>query len=558
MRGIPVVHEVAAGIAAEYFHEIAEGERAFALVTPGPGLTNVLTAVAGAWVEGRELLVVGGQVKIADLSRGQVRQRGIQEVDGVALTAPITIQAVRMDAPMERAAFAALTQSGSAGHTGPVFVEVPLDVQACPVELAALTARPVAALGAAVPALAAADVARLAARIKAASRPVLLVGGGVSRAAAVVLETQAAAWGVPLMTTYNGCDRVASEHPLYFGRPNMWGMRYSNVLLQQADLVVALGTRLGLQQTGFRWEEFVPVGALVQIDCDKAELEKGHPRVDWALCGDANQALRDLAGMDLGTHEPWVAYCREVKAALPLNEACNRTGAGYISPYAFNLALSALAQPSDIVVPCSSGGAFTVTFQSFLAKRGQKMLADKSLASMGYGLSGAIGAAVAAKGRRTLLIEGDGGFAQNMQEIGTLAINKLNVKIFIFDDKGYASIRMTQSQYFGGHYVGCDIATGLGLPDWDKLFPVWDVPVMRLKAGFENDPAFLELFNAAGPAAFLVPVDPQQTYFPKITSRMTPEGAMVSNPLHRMSPDLEDAVFAKVGRWLGEAKEGKA
>jgi acetolactate synthase-1/2/3 large subunit len=164
--------------------------------------------------------------------------------------------------------------------------------------------------------------------------------------------------------------------------------------------------------------------------------------------------------------------------------------------------------------------------QTFSQKLGQITISNKGLASMGYGLSGAIGAAFANPDRRTVLIEGDGGFSQNMQEIGTAAINKLNIKMFVFDDSGYASIRMTQRNYFKGSYVGCDRETGLGLPIWDKLFATWDVPVMRLGRDFQNDISFLDAFTIDGPAAFIVSIDPEQTYFPKISSRVTATGSM--------------------------------
>ena len=169
---------------------------------------------------------------------------------------------------------------------------------------------------------------------------------------------------------------------------------------------------------------------------------------------------------------------------------------------------------------------------------------------MGYGLSGAIGAAFAAPDKRVILVEGDGGFAQNLQEIGTAAINSLNLKMFILDDSGYASIRMTQKNYFGGRYVGCDRQTGLGLPDWDVLFKAWDVPVIRLLPGYETTPEFLSLFNSKQTCAFIVTVDPAQTYFPKISSRVTETGTMESKPLHLMTPDLSDQEIAEYLQYL--------
>jgi len=169
---------------------------------------------------------------------------------------------------------------------------------------------------------------------------------------------------------------------------------------------------------------------------------------------------------------------------------------------------------------------------------------------MGYGLSGAIGASMASSPRRTILVEGDGGFVQNLQELGTVSVNQLNLKIFIFDDNGYASIRMTQKNYFGGSYVGCDTSTGLGIPKWDPLFAAYDIPVQRCAPGFHTDPVFLKAFNEPGPAAFLVRIDPEQTYFPKISSRVTATGSMESNPLHFMTPDLDKDLASFVLRYL--------
>jgi acetolactate synthase-1/2/3 large subunit len=379
---------------------------------------------------------------------------------------------------------------------------------------------------------------------------VILLGAGVDRATTDGLMGKFEALGVPLMVTWNAMDRIGADHPLYFGRPNTWGMRYSNILMQQADVLLALGTRLSLQQTGFNWQQFVPVGEVIHVDCDRAELTKGHPRLAMAVCGDANEVLHGVASADLGSHAEWVEFCRGVKAALPLVEPVNHTGEGYLSPYVFAEKLSQLTTKDDVVIPCSSGSGFTVMMQTFAQKLGQRIVSNKGLASMGYGTGGAIGAAFAAGGRRTVLVEGDGGFMQNLQELGTVRAQKLNLKIFLFDDNGYASIRMTQSNYFGGRYVGCDIETGLGIPNWEPLFAAYDIPMMRIGPGFENDPEFLERFNAVGARAFLVKIDPMQTYFPKISSRVTASGGMESNPLHRMTPDLDEATAAKVFRYL--------
>ncbi|MCC6441351.1 MAG: thiamine pyrophosphate-binding protein [Rhodanobacteraceae bacterium] len=546
-----VINEVAAGIAAEYFNETSRnGARALALVTAGPGLTNIVTAIAGAFLESRELLVIGGQVKTADLARGTLRQRGIQEIDGVYIARPITVESLLLEEPLAMREFVELVQASRHARKGPVFIEIPLDVQArqvepVPADNAAIALRP-------LPRITDQALDGVAARIRRATRPVLLLGGGVDRATAADLGARFAELGIPVATTWNAADRIDADHPVYVGRPNTWGQRSANLVLQQADLLVALGTRLGMQQTGFNWHQFVPVGEVIQIDLDRAELEKGHPRIAQGLCVDANDMLTRLARMELGDHAEWLAYARHVRDAVPAIEAVNSTADGYISPYRFVEHLSTLCRPDDIIVPCSSGGAFTVMMQTFRQKAGQTVVTNKGLASMGYGLSGAIGAAFANPGGRVMLVEGDGGFAQNLQEIGTAQINGLGLKIFLFDDGGYASIRATQRSYFKGRYVGCDRSTGLGLPDWEKLFAAWSVPVMTLDAGNMTDAELATRLDQPGMDAFVVKIDQEQTYFPKITSRITPSGAMESNPLHLMTPDLDADTFGSVARYLSK------
>lgn len=545
MTCVAVVHEVAAGIAVEYFNEAGGDGRALALVTAGPGLTNIVTALAGAYLESRECLVIGGQVKSVDLADGGLRQRGIQEVDGRAIAAPVCVVSERIERPIPEHEFKRLVTAGTRGRPAPVFLEVCLDAQGAPVQRAELTATPVADEPARSVDAADAGADRIAALMARAKRPVWLLGGGVARSTVAQLLPALRDGGVPLMTTWNAMDRLDAREPLYVGRPNTWGQRSANVLIQQADLIVALGSRLGLQQTGFNWQEFGREATVVQVDLDGAELRKGHPRLTLALQADVNALLRELVARPHPPYDEWIAHCRRVRGLLPVVEN-NETAPGYLDPYRFVADLSELCRSDDVVVPCSSGGAFTVTMQAFAQREGQIVITDKGLAAMGYGLSGAVGAAFAHPRRRTVLLEGDGGFAQNLQELATVQVNGLNLKTFVFANEGYASIRMTQRNYFGGQYLGCDTKTGLGFPDWPQLFAAFGIPTVAVTEDFESDPDFLELFDRPGPAGFIVPVDPEQTYFPKIASRVAANGSMESNPLHRMSPDLPDDVSAQL------------
>jgi len=545
LTGVPVVHEVAAGIAAEYFNEIAAPAKALALVTAGPGLTNIMTAISGAWLESRELLVIGGQVKTTDLAKGEVRSRGIQEIDGVALVESTTKLAYRFIKPVPAADFLAKLAVSWTPRKGPVFLEIPLDVQAATVSREPLP--PVKAP--ALPTVREKDLRRVVDLYTAAEQPILLVGGGVSHEMAKRLRETIIAKRIPTMTTYNGADRFDGDDPVYLGRPNTWGQRSSNIIIQDSDLIIAIGTRLGMQQTGFNWQEFGRKATVVQVEIDESELNKGHPRIDHRYCADANDFLARFVAEQLAPKDEWLARAHEIRRAIPRVEDVNKTGEGYISPYDFIVRLEQLTKADDLIIPCSSGSAFTLSMQLYKQKFGQRLLTNKSLASMGYGLSGAIGAAIAKPDKRTFLIEGDGGFAQNMQELGTVAINDCNLKIFIFHDQGHASIRMTQRSYFNGKYLGCDPHSGLGLPDWTRLFAAWDVPVMMLPLDFDENDEFLAKVSSDGPQAFIVPIDPEQTYFPKISSRITATGSMESNPIDRMSPDLPEGWLTGAGKY---------
>ena len=534
LTGIPVIHEMAAGIAAEYFNEISENGKALALVTTGPGITNAVTAVSGAWLESRELLIIGGQVKTSDLSREGLRARGIQEVNGVELLSSTTKRSVLVDKAICADMFYEHVKESWTPRKGPVFLEIPLDVQA--VEYAFEEIKPVERDK--LKNIHDEELHEVCKLLEHSQRPVLLIGGGVSYECAFNLRGKLNALVFPVMTTYNGADRYTSDSSNYFGRPNTWGRRSANIIIQKSDLIIACGTRLGLQQTGFNWQEFGRNAKIIQIDIDKNELSKGHPSIHKGYDVDANNFLKRLLSCEIKEKSHWYAESKEIENKIPRVEKVNYTGNEYISPYDFIVDLERITKDDDIIIPCSSGSAFTLTMSLFSPKKNQRILTNKQLASMGYGLSGAIGSSIAQMHKRTILIEGDGGFAQSMQEIGTAKINNLNLKIFIFDDQGHASIRMTQLNYFKGKYLGCDIDTGLGLPDWFKLFAAWDVPVMEVNKGYAQSKDFLERFNNKYIQAFVVKVDPRQTYFPKISSRIAENGSMVSNPIDKMTPEI--------------------
>lgn len=548
---IPVIHEVTAVIAAEYFNE-ASDKKAFALVTAGPGLTNCVTGIAGAWLESRGVLIVGGQVKSTDLKRDSgVRQNGIQEINGVEIVQSICKKAIGLDYVPSDLEMTSYLDAVFSDRPGPVFLEFCLDIQGADVENLPFVSYQEHNSG--MSSLYFESVtSQVQELLNASNRPVVLLGGGVSRETAPAYIKCLETLGIPIMTTWNGADRIDAFHPLYFGRPNTWGQRSSNIILQQADLLIAVGTRLGIQQTGFNWQNFMPSGKIIQVDLDEAEISKGHPVIDFGIVADSKDFLAALEALNqenVSRFEEWVEFARKVRDLCPLNEDVNTRHEGFINPYDFVEKLSAVAPSNAVVIPCSSGGAFTTMMQAFRQKVDQKVITNKGLASMGYGLAGAIGASIACRDRVVILVEGDGGFAQNLQDIGTLLASGARVKIFIYSNEGYASIRMTQKNYFGGAYMGCDISTGLGLPNWQDIFASYGLISRVLSLNDLDEPAFLVELENDQSVAYMISIHPEQTYFPKISSSIGENGQMISDPIHLMTPPLDSSIYKEVFRY---------
>ena len=554
MECVPVAHENSGIIAAEYMNSLPGSAKALALVTAGPGITNSLTGIAGANLESRELLVIGGTVKTSDISSSNLRQRGIQEINGQDIVKPIAKFSERISEIKDGNYWLGVEKISSSDRKGVAFIEFPIDLQSKEVNFKVIkninsTSENINIYSE--------EINELHKLIRSSSRISFLIGGGCTKETAINLNNFSRNCNIPIFTTYNGADRIDSSDNNYFGRPNTWGQRYSNILIQQSDLVVVFGSRLGLQQTGFNFKEFIPLGKIVQIEIDSNELTKGHPHVELPICADVNSFCKGLFNIfdnnlknEINKNqEEWIKFCNIVKKELPLNEEFSPEN-GRITPHSFFEILSESCPSDNIIVPCSSGGAFTCFYQMFNQKIGQDIRSNKSLASMGYGMAGAIGAAFSNRKRQVIHIEGDGGFVQNISALSTISHHNLNIKTFIINDGGYASIRMTQSNYFDGNYVGCDPQTGLFFPDWKLLFKSFKIDYEELIN--EKDLARIPyLISDDKPRVVVINIHPYQTYMPKISSRVTDNG-MESNPLHLMTPKLNNRVSSIVLKYINE------
>jgi acetolactate synthase-1/2/3 large subunit len=557
---VAVVNEVSAGIAAEYFNiaNRSKGERAFAIVTAGPGLTNIVTSIGSAWMESRELLVVGGQARTEFLSKGTVRQMGHQEIDGVSIVDSITKKAIRIEEPIDFESISRLTELSRSGRKGPVFIELCLDVTATvespkPLVLSENN-NSIKQCDHMSWVEAKQDFISL---LKMAKRPLLLVGTGLDFETFQANIPHLEGIGLPVATSWNAIDYVDYDSKFYAGRPDTYGMRWANAVVQQSDLLITVGSRLGLQQTGFNWEDFVPVGKIVQFDIDHYELQKANPELALAVECDVNEIFNEIVqtlemNSSNSPFESWTDFIASVKATLPASEVANDIYESHVNPFNIVTEIGDIAQKDWNIVPCSSGGSYTSVMQAFPQKTGQLLPNNKGLASMGYGLAGAIGVAVARPNNVTILFEGDGGFAQNLSELGTVENRNLNIKFIINDNGGYASIRISQRAYFEGNYVGCDKETGVGLPKWKELFGAYGIPVFHVDSSITNTPGALDALSGETAAAFIIKVHADQPFLPKLTSRIFPDGTMKSNPLHLMMPPLSHDVADQVFRYLPE------
>jgi acetolactate synthase-1/2/3 large subunit len=546
---ISSVHEVATVIGAEYFNETSKNQsKAFALVTAGPGITNCVTGIASSWLESRSVLIVGGQAKSTDLSEGTVRQIGHQEIDGISLVAPITKVSEQIRFPIGKPQITSLIQRGQAGRPGPVFIEICLDATSSFFPRIHDSNSPDQTEKRVKPF---SGIEEIESYLSLSERPLFLIGGGVSRDKMNNLFSKILEKKIPIATTLNGADRIPYDYEFYCGRPNWYGMRWANLLIQQCDLLITFGTRLGIQQTGFNWEEFAPLAKVVQVDIDKNELNKGKPKIDLAIHDDADEVLEQI--IDLYSKEPtdWLEFIRNIRIDLDNPEIHNNISDDrFIELQSFLYDLGNFTSCDDVIIPCSSGGSFTGMMQMFRNKRGQKIVTDSNLASMGYGLAGAIGASLANPSGRTLLVEGDGGFAQNMQEMGTVIKHNLRIKIFLMDNGGYATIKNSQRASFQGNFIGCDYGSGLMLPDWEKFFSSYGLNAMVLTPHNKFSEEFDSRMESDRPEIFIVKLDPEQEYFPKITSRRNEEDKIISNPLHIMNPPLSAAYVKRYMPWL--------
>ena len=557
---VPTVHEMSAGVAAEHFNECSSSNKAFCLVTTGPGVTNIITPIAGSYAERRPLLVIAGQVKTTDRLNGKLRQRGVQEVDATTLCTPITVHSSCIISPIKQSEFKRRALLAEGPHPGPVFIEICLDVQGELVEPDFINDHEASAstIVQSLDWMGRANVSSISSELisilKNSKRPVLLLGGLISRSLAWSLFPKLEKLGIPIMTATSAIDRVPSTANFFAGRPGSWGgQRAANLLLAQSDCLIGLGVQWDLQQTGFNWQNYAPGADIYQIYPDEVEISKGHPILKKGFVASPDDIFLTLVER-LETwvdNDDWMKYVQMVRRNIPIMEPLNSSRQEFVPLFKFLNNLSLSMRPDDVLALTSSGGGFTGGLQVCELGHRQYATTSPAFASMGYGLATAIGAAIAQPGKRVVHIEGDGGFSQKLQELGIVRNRNLPIKMFVLDNGGYGSIRATQKKFFNGEYVGCDETTGLGFPNWVTLFNAYGIDCNYLNPNdLSVDSLSNLLSNSDGPQAWIASIDPEQTNYPSVVSRLMPNGKLESSPLSDQQPSIPEHLKKLVSQYV--------
>lgn len=542
-------HEQACAIAAEAYARLSN-RLPVVNVTSGPGGTNAITGVYGAFVDSIPMLVLSGQVKMETTVRHTglaLRQYGDQELDIEELVRPVTKYVQMVTDPLsiryhlEKALYLARS-----GRPGPVWLDIPLNVQAAKVDPEQLQGFDPSEIDEPWKKTDLDAVStQILERITRAERPVIFAGGGVRlsghyEAFIRLIEKL----GIPVVGGWNAYDVIWNDHPLYAGRPGTVGDRPGNFTVQNADLLLVLGCRLNIRQVSYNWSAFAREAFKIWVDVDEAELKKPTVKPDLPICADLRDLLPALAGTAEGTykgpspeHQEWLGWCKERLNRYPvvLPEYWKNE---HINPYCFVEKLFEQLQEDEIIVT-GNGSACVTTFQAAEIKRGQRLWTNSGCATMGYDLPAAIGASMAEPGKRVICIAGDGSIMMNLQELQTIIGNNLPVKIFIMNNNGYVSIFQTHRNFFNGVEIGGGPKSGVTFPDFGKVVQAFGFPYVRATRHDEMEDVIRKTLEMAGPAVCELIIDEHVPFAPKLGAKSHPDGRITSPPLEDLSPFMD-------------------
>jgi acetolactate synthase-1/2/3 large subunit len=548
-------HEQASAMAAESYAK-ATNNLGVALVTTGPGGTNAMTGVAGAWLDSTPMLVISGQVKRPDrmfaedgTPRG-MRQLGVQELDIVSIVRSITKYAVTvLDPSSIRYHLEKAIHLARHGRPGPVWIDIPLDVQAAPIDEDDLPAFDAAETPPAFDASVLVEkVHETIEALNRSARPLIFVGNGVRLARAEEeFRKLFALLGIPVEATWCAADIISSEDPLFVGRPGSLASRGANFALQNSDFLLSVGARLDFAITGYAPDKFARAAHKVMVDIDPAEIAKLSPYIQTPVCADAGAFLREMLrqadSIRVKDRAPWERRCADWKTKYPVVLPEHRQPEGLVSIFRLAEVIGQETAPDDLMISGSSGSGIEVFLFACPTRTGQRIYHTAGLGSMGNALPGSIGLCLAGGRRRTVCVDGDGGFQFNIQELETVARLNLPIKFFVLNNDGYASIRASQINFFGSPQLGCDSRTGLTIPDICKVAAAYGLSTARIASQANLGEQVRRVLETPGPVVCDVHVIPDEVRGPRLSSMQRADGSMVSKPLEDLWPFLDREEF---------------
>lgn len=539
-------HEQACAMAADAYARIS-GRLTACYATSGPGATNLLTGLVGAWQDSSPVIFLTGQCKLKETVRASgipgLRQFGFLEVDIIPIVESVTKYAAFIDDPasiryhLEKAVRLATT-----GRPGPVLLDIPLDVQGALIEPSSL--KPYDGVGDARTTVEPAKVQALLTRIAAAQRPLLLAGYGIRCAGQADSFRQLVdRLGIPVVTSQFAKDLLAYDHPLFIGHPGVKGDRAGNYAIQTADLIVSIGCSLHVQTTGYELDLFAPTAAKIQIERDEAIQSRENvgvsEKLPWDLV-DCIPAISAAISATPAAPSEWLNQCLDWKARYPVKDEPHRRGENErINVYDVAEILSQ-TMDSDAILMTDAGQPYYVLGHGFRVSDGQRFLLPGSFAEMGWCLPASLGAAAARPGASIVIVSGDGALQTNLQELQTIVHHGFNIKLIVIDNDGYASIRSTQNAFFDGFLVGSSFDSGVSLPNLSKIAAAYGIPYSCCGNTRGLRQAIEQLLRGTGPAILEVMGQLDQKVLPGVPSFKLPDGGMRSKALHEIAPEVDD------------------
>lgn len=540
-----VHHEQTATMAMQTYFRVT-GNISAALVTAGGGSSNAITGVMSAWADSIPGVVISGQENTRFInSMRNMRMWGIQGYDSTEMVRTITKYTARvLDPTLALFELEKGFSIAGEGRPGPVWIDYPMDIQGAKIEKNSFTHFVEAGLENAAKATNSYDLDLVESLIRSAKRPIFWLGHGIRLAGAEkLIGTLLESCPVPALVSWAGMDMLSAEHPLNYGQAGVYGMRAGNFVLQNADLVIAIGNRMAIPMIGYEHSEFARDAKVVQVDIDPLELEKTKQLATAQVCSDAKEFVLELlsrfkkVAFRNENVQDWVNRCNEYRTKYPRIGPEHADTEGFINSYQVIDRLCDYFKP-DQIITTDMGTALLSGHQAIRLKEGQRLMTSTGLGEMGYGLPAAIGASFARDHGEVICLNCDGGIMMNLQELQTVVHHNLPIKIFIFNNDGYLMIKHTQKNLFQGRYAAVDTKSGVTCPDFMKIAQAFDIPYFSIETWEDFDSVVPKVQGESGPVICDVFMDPEQFFYPKLSLAMRKDGSIVSPPLEDLSPLL--------------------